>query len=164
MKQTFGILLLALSLFGTTQAHADAYIGPMVGYGLESGNGSTTSSGGLALGGTAGIQLVPNLGVAVTYLHNSEKFDGFDENVSMYLAELNFFSVLFLPSGVHVGQVHTDIGGATSNDLGFGVHTGFAINLVANVTIGISGYWTYVTTTDDKHSVIDIVAPIIFHL
>jgi hypothetical protein len=164
MKQTLGILLLALTVLGTTKAHADAYIGPMVGYGLESGNGSATSNGGLALGATAGIQLVPNLGVAVTYLHNSETYNGLDEKVSQYLAELNFFSVLFLPSGVHVGQVHTDINGATSNDLGFGAHTGVAIHLVANVTIGISGYWTYVTSTDNKHSVIDIVAPIIFHL
>ena len=164
MKQTLGILLLAFTLITAQQAKADTYVGGLIGYGFDAGNVANVT-GGLAVGATAGLQLVPNLGVAVTYLRNFEKFTNttLDYGVSQYLVEFNFFSVLFFPSGVHIGQIHSDYNGATSNDLGFGLHTGFDVHIMGNMTIGGAAYWTYVTEQNNKHSVFDIVVPVKFH-
>jgi opacity protein-like surface antigen len=165
MKLNLSILLLAFALFTSSQAKAEVYIGALGGYGTSSGS-SYTNSGGFAWGGTAGIQLVPTLGVAVTYINDSlKRSDNVGVTESQILGELNFFSILFLPSGVHVGNVMTSTSGysGSTSDLGFGAHTGFEFNLVQNVTIGVAVYYTYVTTQNDHHSLIDILVPLKFH-
>ena len=157
----YGILAL-LCTFMTSQARADAYLGVLGGYGLSSGDPAVTS-GGVALGATAGFQLVPNLGVAGTYIHNAMKGSGGDVTVSEYLVEGNFFSLLFFPSGVHLGTVNTDYNGVSSSDLGFGAHTGFDLMIMSGISVGASVYWTYVTRTDDKHSLINLLVPVKIH-
>jgi len=162
LKCAVFFVLFALITGLSSQAKADMYVGGLVGYGTVSGD-VLSYTGGLAVGATAGIQLVPNLGVAATYLHNSLSVGSTDVGVSELLAEANFFTIIFFPTGVHIGEVTTSVGGSSTTDFGFGLHTGFDINLVANVTVGAAAYWTYVTTSNDKHSLFDLVVPIKFH-
>jgi hypothetical protein len=162
MKLKYGIVALFCALL-TGQAKADMYIGGLVGYGTNAGAGYS-SDGGLALGATAGFQLVPNLGLGATYLHDALKSGSIDIGVSQYLVEANFFSLLFFPSGVHIGSVHTSIGNASASDMGFGLHTGFDMNIAAGISVGVAAYWTYVTAENDKHSLLNVVVPIKFHL
>ena len=148
----------------TTQARADTYIGALGGYGANSGS-PAYSSGGLAYGATAGFQLVPNLGVAATYIHDSMKAGTSTVGNHEFLLEGNFFSILFFPSGVHFGNVKTTFAdGSSYSDFGFGAHTGFDLMLVHGISIGVSAYWTYVTHTDDKHSLVNVLVPVKFHL
>ena len=139
-------------------------MGGLFGFGNNSGS-PTTDKGGLAIGATAGIQLIPTLGVGFTYLHNSLSSGGASVTVGEYLAELNFFSILFFPSGAHVGNINTkNAAGVSYSDLGAGLHTGLEFNLTTDISVGIAAYWTYVTTTNDKHSLYNVLVPIKFHL
>ena len=146
-----------------SHALADAYVGGLVGYGNASGSALSTT-GGVALGATVGFQLIPNLGVAATFIHDSLKSGSVSVGVNQYLLEGNFFSALFFPSGVHFGTVNTSLLGVSTSDMGFGLHTGLDIPLMPGITVGVAGYWTYVTTTNDKHSLLNILVPVKFHL
>jgi hypothetical protein len=159
----FGFAALICTLVISAQANAGAYIGALGGYGVASGTPNFTG-GGLALGATAGFQLVPNLGVAATYIHDALKSGSTDVAVSQYLVEGNFFSVLFFPSGVHIGNISTSANGSSFSDFGFGAHTGFDLMLTGSISVGAAAYWTYVTTTNDKHSLFNVLIPVKFHL
>ena len=161
MKSSFKFLAVLLTLTASA-AQADTYLGGLVGYGITSGSAASLD-GGLALGATAGFQLVPTLGLGVTYIHDAFKSGSIDVGVNQFLAEANFFSLLFFPSGVHIGSVSTSVGGSSSSDLGFGAHTGFDLMIIRNMSIGASVYWTYVLTTNDKHSLFNLLVPIKFH-
>jgi hypothetical protein len=158
----FGIVVLFCTLMMNTAARADAYLGVLGGYGVTSGD-PAYSSGGLAYGATAGFQLVPNLGVAGTYIHNSLKAGPATVGVSEALLEGNFFSLLFFPSGVHFGNINTSYNGASSSDFGFGAHTGFDLMIMSGISVGGSLYWTYVTETNNKHSLFNVLVPVKFH-
>jgi hypothetical protein len=165
MKLNRTLLVLSITLFtafGFQKAHADSYAGPLFGYGVESGTAANID-GGFSLGATAGLALTPELGVAVTYFHDFLKAGAFDVGVNQYFAELNFFSILFFPSGIHLGDVSTSVNGVSSSDFGAGLHTGFDVHIMDNMTAGLAAYWTFVTADNDKHSIFNIIVPVKFH-
>jgi hypothetical protein len=159
-----GALLGALLLLGslhTPAAHAEAYFGIEGGVGSASGTFAEMNSG-LVLGATAGYQLMPEFGVGLTYQHSALGISGLgtDVSVSQILAEANVFSLLLLHGGLHVGDVVTSIAGTSSSDLGLGVHLGFDIRVTEKLSAGFGAYWTYVTASNDKHSLFNFVVPL----
>ena len=157
------ILIVIAGIFFSRNARADSYIGAEIGTGAASGTAADLNSG-LVLGGTLGYQLIPEFGVALTYQHSALSLasTGTSVSVSQILAEANIFSLLLLHGGLHVGDVTTSALGASSSDFGFGAHLGFDLRLTDRVSAGLGGYWTYVTESNDKHSLFNLVLPLKF--
>jgi len=155
--------LLMLSIFlvpgFAPVAHAEGYLGGIVGTGSASGTAANLDSG-LVLGATLGYRLVPDLGVAVTYQHSALKAGGIDVGVSQIMAEGNFFTLLFLQGGLHAGSVTTKVGEASSTDFGVGAHLGIDVHVTDSWTVGGQVYYTYVTQENDKHSLFNFVIPV----
>lgn len=160
----FGVVALTLfacgSLALTSNARAEAYAGAMIGLGIPSGTDIDLNSG-TVYGATLGASVLPFFSIAATYLHDELETDlgGFDFSVDQFLAEANFFSLLFMNAGVHAGGVKTEFLGTSTTDLGLGLHLGFDFRLAEQVSVGAAGYWTYVSA-DDKYSTLNLMVPL----
>ncbi len=161
LKKLFLALLLISSLGLSSMAQAESYFGLQLGLGVPAGTGASQDSG-FVVGATGGYRLSPELGVALTYQRAGLKITNGGQSLteSLFLAEANFFTLFFLASGVHAGLANRSIGGASSNDFGIGVHTGLDIKVTNEISVGGALYWTYVTSTNDKHSLFNFVVPV----
>jgi hypothetical protein len=163
-KRSF--LIMSLVLVGQTgfapraANAAEAYAGAMLGLGIPMGTAVDVDSG-TVWGATLGLRLLPMLSVAGTYLHDGLEtaVGGADFTTNQWLLEGNFFDLLFMNAGVHVGSVSTEIAAAKSTDLGYGFHVGFDFRLTEQVSLGAAGYWTYVTA-DDKYATLNLMVPL----
>ena len=145
----------------TPAAKAESYLGVELGLGVPTGTGMNQDSG-IVLGATAGYRLTPDLGVALTFQHDGLKLTNGGQSISenQLLAEVNFFNLFFLASGLHLGTVYTSVAGVSSTDLGFGMHSALDIKVTNDISVGGAVYWTYVTSTNDKHSLFNFVVPV----
>ena len=160
LTRWLAVLGLMVSLSGAT-AQAEAYLGVLGGLSVPAGTAYHLDSG-FVWGGTLGYRLLPELGVAVTYLHEHQNISpiNVDYTAQQILAEANFFTVFFLQSGIHAGTVITKVGSASSTDFGAGAHTGLDSKLMDNLSVGAAAYWTWVTQSNDKHSLFNFMIPI----
>lgn len=160
------LLLAAVAFAGQTTClpkaanAAEAYAGAMIGLGIPMGTAVDVDSG-TVWGATLGLRLLPMLSVAGTYLHDGLEttIGGADFTTNQWLLEANFFDLLFMNGGVHLGSVSTETLAAKSTDLGYGLHLGFDLHLTEQVSLGAAGYWTYVTA-DDKYATLNLMIPV----
>jgi hypothetical protein len=154
-------IVILLGVFYAKGAWAAGYFGIEGGVGEASGTAENLNSGWV-FGATGGYELTPSFGLALTYQHENHSIAAQNTSVnsSQIMLEANGFSFLLLHGGLQVGDVFTTYNGYTSADLGFGAHAGFDVKLTARLTAGFSAYWTYVTETNDKHSLFNFVVPL----
>jgi hypothetical protein len=146
---------------GASGAHANGFFGIEPGIGIGAGT-SVPLNSGIVLGATAGFELNPDFGFAITYQHSNLGVTDTNnsESISQVFVEANAFSYLLLHGGVHLGDVITNAEGVASNDLGVGMHAGFDVHLNDRFTAGLAAYWTYVIETADRHSLYSLVIPL----
>lgn len=162
IRSFLATLFLVIASFSSS-ANAEGFFGLELGLGVPTGTGMNQDSG-LVLGATAGYRLSTDFGLALTYQHDRLRLTnggtGISEN--QLLAEVNFFTLFFLASGVHFGTVTTNIGNISNTDIGFGIHSALDIKLTNEISVGGAVYWTYVTATNDKHSLFNFLVPVKF--
>jgi hypothetical protein len=154
-------LTCAAALFATTPAFAEGYVGIMGGWGFPLAIDNIKSEP--VVGATVGYKFLPEMSLAATWQHDYFKTDpgSLDFGVTQWLGEANFFSFFGLNGGLHAGIAKYDLLGVSDSDLAFGAHLGQDFLIAPAISLGISGYYSYVSA-NDPFSIVNVMVPLKF--